>query len=156
MHWVLLAVIAAALVFAAYRQPKFAFGLLAALLAGLVGVVVLTGPGRLASSVFEAGQVQVDNLRVFPGYGDSHRFQARLINNHPAHTLRQVDLRLSMRDCTTLVQDDCPIIGQVTERIITEVPPGQARDIADTVFFGRFNQPPISPRWQAEVVSARD
>ena len=157
MQWLLLAIIVAALVFAAYRQPKFAFGLLAVLLVGLLGVVIWTGPGPggLQSSGFEPGQVRVEGLVVHQDYGESFRFQARLVNQHPDRLLRRVELRVSMLDCATPDQQNCPIIGQVTERVTTEVPPGQARDIADTVFFGRLNQIPQTPQWRAEVVSAR-
>ena len=75
------------------------------------------------------GDVAIDDARL----AGLKQFSARVRNANRSHTLRSVELKLTMRDCAAA--GACEVVGQTNTSIYTRVPPGQARDVEEYVFF---------------------
>lgn len=133
LAWVAMAVIAAALAVASYRRPKFAFGAAGVLLAGLLAYVAWDELGRGREEAPATVEAEVSHLEFAPGYGGNYRMRGRLANRSERR-LGDVTLRVVMLDC-----DDggaCVAVGEGEARFYANVPAGQARDFAQTVYLG--------------------
>jgi hypothetical protein len=47
--------------------------------------------------------------------------------------LSELDLKITLSDCSA--PESCVVIGEASENIYTNVPPGQARDFYETLYF---------------------
>ncbi len=156
MHWVLLGIIAVALLFASARYPKFAFGTLAALLGlGIALYFLSLDEVRQGQQRITVDQVLLSHVEMTRGYAGSYNFSGRLTNQSADHALREVEIRVVMSDCPPQAADaadECVIIGETVKRIAREVPPGQARDFRESVFFSAAH-PKGDVRWQHAVIA---
>ena len=153
MQWILLALVVVCLFLIAGRYPKVAFAIFAGLL--LTGAIFLwytSDQQRLGSGKVSAAKVKIEQMAVVPAYGGSHRFSGRIFNQHPTTTLKQVTLRMVMKDCGE--DGECAIIGQESERLTIQIPAGQARDFNATLYLGK---PTVSGKldWDIEVIATR-
>jgi hypothetical protein len=64
--------------------------------------------------------------------------------------LTQLRLMLTMRDCTGPA--DCEVVGESEEFIFTKVPPGQARDLDESVHFSKLGQPRGKRQWDYRIL----
>jgi len=76
----------------------------------------------------------------------------RVRNHSRAYTLRELQVRISMEDCAN---GHCEVINQTDISLKPNVPPGQARDFREPLYFNS----PLAPRGKLElhykVVSTR-
>ncbi|KAA3632125.1 MAG: hypothetical protein DWQ08_03940 [Proteobacteria bacterium] len=139
MHWVLLAVLALVLIFAASRFPKLAFSLLAVLIAVAAGLYYVSDPPSDGlPEHLDPSQVEVDNVIMAPYYAGGFKATG-VIRNHSEHyDLTELVIRFTVEDCIDAEGDEktCSVLSQVEERVLIHVPPGTAKS---------FEQP-VSPR----------
>ncbi len=158
MHWVLLAVIAAALLLASARYPKFAFATLGALIVLVVALYFFSEKRQsVAERRITADEVALSHVAMKKAYADSYAFSGRLENRSSEHTLSDVQVRIVMTDCPPQAAEDptaCTVIGDRTVWISREIPPGQARDFEESVFFSGA-RPKHEARWSHTVVATR-
>jgi hypothetical protein len=80
----------------------------------------------------------------------------RVRNLDARFTLTGVELRIVLQECPSAATNDdtqCDTVGDTTESIFMSVPPHQARDIHDYVFFSGIDAPRNHRTWNYTVVS---
>ncbi len=155
MQWVLLGIIAVALIVMSSRYPKVAFSLLGLLIAITAALFYSTTDSALLNrSKIALSDIRIQNPVMTPAYADSYRFNARLVNNSESVPLKEVTISITMYDCADDTQQSCQTIGQAEERININVPPTQARDVARTVSFHSAS-PEAFVRWDFQVTKTR-
>ncbi len=158
MQWVLLVVIVAALLFLSRYFPKVAFSVLGTLIAAVLVIIFMTTDrGQTKRFKLPIENIKIENIVVEPAYGNSYRFNARMINTDESIELKESSISITMLDCPIESDDsnsDCQIVGQKEERINVKIPPGQARDISRTLSFGTTT-PTGTLRWQLVVTQTR-
>ena len=97
-----------------------------------------------AGRLIPLADVAIDDARL----GDLTHLTGRVRNANRSHTLSQFDMTVTVRDCT--VSGQCEIVGQANTAVYVRVPPGQARDISNYVFFNP--QPHIRGRMEWSYV----
>lgn len=155
MQWALLGIIVVALFLISGRYPKIAFSALGALVFGVATLVVLTEDNaRLHKQRVGTEQIEINNFAVLPAYAGSYKVTGRIVNRHDEALLKGFLLNVVMQDCVGASDDDCLIVGQSSERIVTSIPPGQARDFSANAYFG---EPAVNgeKRWQFTVSEPR-
>lgn len=155
MQWALLGIIVIALFLISGRYPKIAFSALAALVFGVATLVILSeDDARLLRRQVSVEQIDIGNFTVQPAYAGSYRVSGRIVNRHDEASLKGFVLNVVMQDCVVASDDDCLIVGQSSERVVTSIPPGQARDFTANAYFG---EPAVNgeKRWQFTVSEPR-
>jgi hypothetical protein len=111
---------------------------------------------ELAKSRIPAAQVAISNGRINLKYSTYH-FTGRIANNSAKYTLTQVALAITARDCASdSAPQSCVTIGETNETMYINVPPGQARDFDETLYFsGGGLTPKGSMVWQYKVSQTR-
>ncbi len=155
MQWVLLAVMVAAILFMSRFYPRVAFSLLGALVIGAAVIVFSTTDiARLNQSKLPVEDIRIENPVIIPSYGGGHRLSARLVNTNQSVMLKESVVSITMLDCAGESDDECQVIGQNDQRVNVKIPPGQARDISQTLSFGLSN-PVGTLRWQIIITATR-
>jgi len=158
MQWALLAIIVVALLYMSRFYPRVAFGVLGVLVIGAAIIVLTTTDiADINRSKLPVSDIQIENPVMTPAYGGGFRFNARLLNTHPSATLKESTVSITMLDCPEDAGDsneNCQVIGQQDQRVITKIPPGQARDVARTLKFDSAN-PKGSVRWKIIITETR-
>ncbi len=156
MQWLLLGVVAIALLYMSNYYPRTALGILGALTLAAAVIVLGTREDALrARHKLPAEDIRIENPVITPAYGDSYQFNARLVNTNESILLKELVVSLTMLDCRGESEGDCAVIGQTDERINTRIPAGQARDISRNVFFSDA-EPSGSVRWEYRVTETRN
>lgn len=141
MHWLLLGIIALALIVVAGRHPRTAFGLFAALLAGAILMWQLnSGEKERGSALISPGDVLLSRVHFKPGYAGSFDLSGRLANQASHAQIVEVVLEVQLRDCHPSDQGgirDCQVLGTDSPRLVLAVPPGEARDFMVNLSFPR-------------------
>ncbi|AKS14758.1 hypothetical protein ABQF08_16775 [Xanthomonas campestris pv. campestris] len=111
---------------------------------------------RLANSRITAAQVRVTNTKILSEYG-SYRFRGRVTNTSPQHTLSQVDFEIAVSECPQPpAASPCVVVAETRETLYIKVPPGQARDFNEYLYFaGDSLAPAPDHRWRFDVVAVR-
>ena len=152
MQWALLAVIVVALFLLSGRYPKLAFGIFAAMVVAVAGVLFLgQDEATLRKAKISPADITVENTAGAPAYGGGYRLTGRIKNNHADAELKEVVLSIVMQDCG---DSGCQAVGQTDEQVNLRVPAGQARDFSVTVYLG---EPEISGTigWAFTVTETR-
>ena len=76
----------------------------------------------------------------------------RIRNHSQKFTLIEVRLQVSMEDC---VDNHCEVINQTDVTIKPNIPPGQARDFRERVYFKSDLTPRGKPELHYRVISTR-
>lgn len=156
MQWVLLAVIAAALLYLSRYYPKIAFSVLGVLVvASIVIVFSTTDQARMKRSSLPAEDIVIENPVITGSYAGGFRFNARMVNQNPSLELKESVVSITMLDCVDEQESSCQVIGQREQRILVRIPPGQARDISRTLSFGNA-KPAHSLRWKYQITETRN
>lgn len=115
---------------------KFAGGLIT--VAVLVGVFFYFKNEREESrslSLIKKSELVFENVTLKPDYS-SYEIVGRIKNNSPRYTLKQVTFMIRMQDCSGgEPSQNCITIGESNETVYLNIPPGQARDFGEFVFF---------------------
>lgn len=129
-------------VFPGFR--KFAGGLVA--LAVVVGGFFYLQNEREEShslSRIKNHELIFENVTLNPDYS-SYKIAGRIKNNSAKYTLKEVTLIVTMQDCSGESRSqNCITIGESNETMYITVPPGQARDFDESVYFPGEN---INPK----------
>ena len=154
MQWVLLGVIIVALLYLARYSPKIAYSILGALVIGAIAIVISTSElGKNNRSKILADDIEIENPVMVQSYGGSYRFNARLINNNADMSAKELAISITMLDCED--EASCSVIGQREERVILQIPPGQARDLSRTVSFDNASSTK-NLKWEHKVTEAKN
>ena len=148
-------VIGLLVVFAGFR--KFA--------AAAVAAVALLGALLYAQNRYEdrrsllriaSRELGFEDVNLKPVYGN-YRLAGRVKNNSPAYTLREVWLVITMQDCAGEgPARQCLTIGESKEKLYLAIPPGQARDFEEPVYFtGGSLKPKGRLEWSYGVTAIR-
>ncbi|MFC1505197.1 hypothetical protein ACFL5W_01640 [Thermodesulfobacteriota bacterium] len=103
---------------------------------------------RIAISELEFKDVSLKGS----GYG-SYTMSGRIINKSKTYTLSNVGLNLKVYDCKEKSdQKDCIIIGEKSDSIYIAIPPKQARDFEERIYFsGDELKPKGKMIWEYEI-----
>ncbi|MDH3378863.1 MAG: hypothetical protein OEQ39_18205 [Gammaproteobacteria bacterium] len=138
MQWVLFAIAIAALLLAATRFPKTAYGMLSALLL-VVGLLYWRSQGGTDGRelLIPVAHVVISDTVVTQAYRESFNISARITNNSETHTLAEATIEFAMLDCESDTTDEsaCAILGSKRRTIVIRIPPGQSRDFEDNLSF---------------------
>ncbi|WP_424948027.1 hypothetical protein [Candidatus Spongiihabitans sp.] len=158
MQWILLVVMVAALLYMSRFYPKAAFGVLGVLVIGALVIVFTTNEiAQLNRSRLPVEDIKIENPVFTLAYGDGFRFNARLINTHESVTLKETTVSITLLDCPQDSGDaeaGCQVIGQADQRILVKIPPGQARDVSQTLSFGSAKLRGHA-RWRIKITETR-
>ena len=160
MHWIVLGIVALALVIAAGRYPRFAFTTLALLVMTAVLLAkLIPGEREHAAAVITPAEIVISSLDGSPAYAGSFNVSGRVQNQSKVASLIELTIKISLDDCettTTSVSGDdrnCQSLGAQTRRVSLDVPVEEARDFWVNVSFPNALLRG-EPAWQVEVISA--
>ena len=155
MHWILLGVIALALIIMSARFPRIAFSTLAVLIGVVVFLIMMSSDtGFDGRQKLPPEDVRIENPVMIPAYADSYRFGARIVNSNSEVILKAVTISVTMSDCSDESETYCQVIGQSDERINITIPPGQARDLERVITFDAAS-PEAWVKWKFQVTQTR-
>ena len=158
MHWIVLGIIALALIITASSYPRLAFGLLAAFLGiGILLVQVIPGERESAQNMIDASHVEISQVNVVDAYAGSFDLSARVFNRALASSLSELTLRISLDDCSDPGENGqdqpCQSLGSSTVQVAVNIPANEARDFQVNLSFPSAVVRG-SARWIVEPVSA--
>jgi len=95
---------------------------------------------EIAKNRVPVSEVEIDERKLlrksdaapYSTLGASRALTGRVRNKSTHYELSAIQVELTLKDC---VEKDCEIVGQSTETITLEIPPGQSRDFRETFFF---------------------
>jgi hypothetical protein len=156
MLWTALVVIAA---IAFFKFPVFRKAILIVVCALVLIVLVYFAKDKHDTEVSKE-LVRVDQLAFMDmtlgpeTYGSSYKLIGRVKNNSP-YAVYDIKARIRVLDCNS--QSHCDVVGEENTRIGPFLPPGQVRDINDSVFFDSGTRVRGQFQWNYEIteVSAR-
>ena len=141
MHWIILGILALALVAISVRYPRLAFAILIVLLGGAVLLLqIIPGERERESVQISVSEVELLMMDIAPSYANSFDLSGRLGNHSNDAELSETTLEVELRDCSSdseRVANNCPVLGIAHPRITLVVPPGQVRDFSISVNFPR-------------------
>lgn len=135
MVWVIGFIVLILLVISAWFR-KVAVGMI--IIIGIVGGLVYFLNEReeeRALSRIPLAELDFENVALEPNYS-GYKLAGRIKNNSQEFTLKQVDLLITVQDCTGAPDSqDCVTIGESHENMDLNIPPGQARDFEKYLYF---------------------
>jgi hypothetical protein len=151
-----------ALVVAAFAIPRFGKVVL-----GLIGVLVVVAviggiallvmnqreqaERQAARTRIQKSEVELVDLGLGSSYGTgSYKLGGRVRNQSTRYTLSEMKLKFTMRDCTEA--GGCEVVGQTEDTMYVNVPPSQARDLNESVYFSGLGTPHGKHQWDYEIV----
>ncbi|HRO12626.1 hypothetical protein [Amaricoccus sp.] len=147
---------AALVAYPRFRPWGIAAGLAAA--AGLALYFTREAPpeSERAGTRIAPAELTLDRIEVTPTVRGAS-LAGRIANGSPRYRLRDVTLKLRLRDCPAedTPPEACPVIGESTAIARPDVPPGQIRALS--AHFGFASLPPVTgtPRWDWEITALR-
>lgn len=148
MFWVFLIVI---IVIAGFAVPRLGKAL-------LICIGVLVGLGLIwyfydqqeeeaSKKRIAANEVDLIELRLLPQTYSPESFElvGRIRNKSARYTLTDLRLRITMKDC--LAANQCETVGESSAWLFQDVPPGQSREIKDSVYFRNLGKPRGKFEW---------
>lgn len=160
MPIVILAAALAAYVYALLAAPSLRAPGLAIGAVALVGLGLYFGTASpladRAAARIGADDLTLDQVAMEP-IGRGATLTGRVFNRSPDWRLREMTLRLRLRDCP-LAQEDvaaCPVIGEATATARPDAPPGQIRAFETLFAFPNLPQATGALRWDWSVLSTR-
>ena len=157
MQWIALAAACVALIVLTYYSPKIGFAMLSFLAALLIGLYYFNlDKSEIREYQVSQDQVQLSNLNTELSYADNWIYSGR-ITNSSSQTLTDVELKVKLYDCPATqseITDSCIVIGEVDEFLTLTVPPRQARDFSDNVYF-KNAMPQGKLMWDYEITGTR-
>ena len=158
MHWIVLGIIALALIITASSYPRLAFGLLAAFLGiGILLLQVIPGERESAQNMIDPSHVEISQVNVVDAYAGSFDLSARVFNRALASSISELKVRISLDDCSDPGENGqdqhCQSLGSSTVQVAVNIPANEARDFQVNLSFPSAVVRG-SARWIVEPVSA--
>jgi hypothetical protein len=129
----LIAAIIAFFVFPTFRK----FIIVAAIILACVifGYIANQKSEEAASKTLVRGdQLDFQDLRLGPeSYGSAYKLTGR-IKNTSEYSVFEVKAKVQIQDCDE--KSHCEVVGEEEQNIAPLVPPGQVRDIDESIYFG--------------------
>jgi hypothetical protein len=128
------------------------FALISALVGGsAIGLLYMNSASesKASHSRISAADLQFDNVQLSSPYG-SYSISGRVTNKSATYTLSNVELLITAQDCDGNPAH-CTTIGEKSTYLWEDVPPGQARDFSNSVFFSSPFHPRGQFRWYYTV-----
>lgn len=158
MVWVFLLII---IVIAAFAFPRFGKALL--IIVGILVCVALIWYFKIqqeeeaSKKRIPANELELIELGLLPRKYSQESFElvGRIRNKSTQYTLTTLRLRITMKDC--LSAGPCETVGESSVWVFISVPPGQSREIKDSVYFSNLGNPRGQFQWSymIEEISAR-
>jgi hypothetical protein len=133
---------------------------LALVVAVVASYFVLDGNKQAARGLVAADELVLKDINI-AAKSSSYRITGRVVNNSQTAQVLSFGLEVLAWDCTPEAESSelrsydlkCVTIGEVEEQIFVEIPPGQARDFDDQVYFhgGKLNWNEHM-RWKTRVM----
>ena len=140
MAWLIgFAALVVVAVFAAGHR-KLALGLAAGALA-IGGLLYLhyRGEEQQALNRIPKSELVLENVTLKP-YISSYRIAGQITNNSLKFSVKQIDIVVTVRDCPRdAPAQQCVTIGESSEILNLDIPPGETRDFAESVRFAGSN-----------------
>jgi len=135
MTWIIAILVLLLLVVSAGFR-KFALGLVVLAVAGGTIFYLYNEQERDRSLTrIPASQLGLESVRLNTDYS-GYKLSGRIKNNSAQFTLTQVVFAVTMQDCIgEAPSQNCVTIGETKESVYLNIPPGQARDFQDSVYF---------------------
>jgi hypothetical protein len=114
-----------------------------------IGLLVLVGAIRYNQGESERksshqkipiSDVRVENLL----FGKYNELSGRITSNSATYKLDSLSMKITTQDCSG---QQCVTIAEATTYVSADIPAGQARDIAQTVYFDSPIQPNGTLQW---------
>jgi len=135
MVWIFAIVIIILLVVSAGFRKFSGVILAVAVVAGLYFYFQNEHEKEASLSRISQSDLALDNLMLLPDFG-SYKLTGRVTNRSPRYALSDFTLKISMQDCIGEPEkESCVTIGENSEYIYLQIPPGQARDLNESVYF---------------------
>lgn len=156
MPWLVAALVLGLLVvFAGFRK----FAAAAVVAAALLGALLYAQnryEDRRSLSRIATTELGFEDVNLKPVYGN-YRLAGRIKNNSSQFTLREVWLVITMQDCAGEgAGQRCVTIGESKDKLYLAIPPGQARDFEEPVYFtGGALRPKGKLEWAYGVTATR-
>ncbi|MBI4664605.1 MAG: hypothetical protein HY735_37915 [Verrucomicrobia bacterium] len=148
MLWVVLIVI---IVIVGLAVPRFGKALLICV-GVLVGLVLIWYFNHLqeeeaSKKRIAANELDLIELRLLPQTYSAESFElvGRIRNKSGRYTLTDLRLRITMKDC--LAANQCETVGESSAWLFQSVPPGQSREIKESVYFSHLGRPGGKFEW---------
>lgn len=158
MHWALLAIIVIALLIASFKDLRWGFVLLGALLLAAVIFYFASGANPWPGSAAKVtpSSIEPSNVSAELAYADSYRITSRITNPSSEGHIKELALKIQTLDCPTETSEDaqCTIVADTSTRNTTDIPPDQSRDIITVVSPGVFKVAGVA-RWRVIVEDVR-
>lgn len=158
MHWALLAIIVIALLIASFKDLRFGFALLGALLVAAVIFYFASGADPWPGSATEVSpsSIEPSNVSAELAYADSYKVTSRITNPSSEGHIKELALKVQTLDCPAQTSEDaqCTTVADTSTRVTTDIPPDQSRDIITVVSPGTFSVTGVA-RWRVIVEDVR-
>jgi hypothetical protein len=123
------------------KFPAFRKITVAVAAAGALGIILLFGYSKqqeansarkseAAKHLVAPTSLEFEDMRLGNQYGD-YRLTGR-VKNMSQYTVTSIAVKLSISDCDS--NGHCDVVGDKEEECYLRIPPGQARDIDETLF----------------------
>lgn len=147
-----------ACIFLAVKYPRFRWGLFA--VTGLIALAAALYIARRhqeeesSKRLVRANQLAFTELGLAPAdYGSAYKLTGRVRNNSASYVF-QVKAKFHVLDCDA--QSHCDVVGEKEEwNICPLIPPGQVRDVDETIYFGSGTRVRGQFQWNYEVTEIR-
>jgi hypothetical protein len=136
---------------------KLALGLVViALVGGAIATFYSYEEEKESLTRIPASQVGLENMQLNPNYG-GYKLSGRIKNNSGQFTLNRIVLAVTMQDCGgEAAAQNCVTIAESQTSPFLTIPPGQARDFQETVYFsGGTLKPKGRLDWRYSVSQTR-
>ena len=88
-----------------------------------------------------------EDMRLASQYGD-YRLTGR-VKNTSKHSITAIDVKLTLSDCDS--SGHCDVVGDKEEECYLRIPPGQARDLDETLFLDHGTTVRNTMQWDYTV-----
>jgi hypothetical protein len=132
----------------------------------IIGITILVAFGLLwyikdqrneeiSKKLIAPTEIQFDDFSLIPEkyMTDSFHLLGRIKNKSRQHTLQDLRLKVIMRDC--IKPSACEIVGEAETRILATVPPGQSRDINESLYFANIAKPKGEYKWDYNILEIK-
>jgi hypothetical protein len=155
MVWVV-AVIACIILAIKYRRFRWTLFATVGLIALAVVLYIARNHQEEESSkhLVRTDQLVFTDLGLAPAtYGSGYKLTGRVKNNSPSYVF-QVKAKFHILDCD--VQSHCDVVGEEEEwNICPLIPPGQVRDVDESIYFGSGTRVRGQFQWNYEITEIR-
>jgi hypothetical protein len=153
--WWLIGVI---VIITAFAIPRFGCALLVLLaLSSVIGTgwyFVNKYQDNQSKKRISPSEIQLSDLYLAPRYSEgSYELEGRIKNGSSTYTMTDLRIKITMQDC--MKSKSCEIIGESTAWVFNDIPPGQSRNLKDSVHFSNLPKPRGKYEWYYSITEIK-